>query len=207
MSIFSKWGDIEKFGFLPGMMGGDYKNPADDAMPYLNKIPGMLDKYMSGYINAGNQMQPQLTGQYNNLMNDPGGMVNKIGAGYHQSPGFQFALQQALQGAGHAAAAGGMAGSPQHEQQNMGLATNLANQDFNTWLQNALGMYGMGLQGGQNIYNTGANTSMGMGEDLASLFGSQGQLAYEGRNAQNQHNQGQIGSLISAGAQILPFLF
>ena len=34
-----------------------------------------------------------------------------------------------------------MAGSPQHEQENMQLATNLGNQEYNGWLTKALGLY------------------------------------------------------------------
>jgi hypothetical protein len=189
-----------------GMLMDDYKNPAEEAMPYFNQIPGQLDKYLSPYINAGNRALPGLEGQYGKLLNDPGGMLNKIGQGYQQSPGFQFALQQALQGARHAAAAGGMAGSPQHEQQSMGIATNLANQDYNSWIQNALGMYGHGLGGEENIYNVGARAGMGMGEDMASMLANQAKLAYEGQNAENQHQSGGIGSLLGGIGSLIGLL-
>ena len=179
-----------------GGLFANYTNPADKAMPYMDQIPYALQQYMSPYINAGNQSLPGLQNQYGQLMNDPGGRLNQMGQGYHQSPGFQFALQQALQGSGHAAAAGGMAGSPQHEQQNMGLATNMANQEYNQYLQNAMGLYGMGMQGQQGLYNTGAQAGMGMGQDMASLLAHQGQLAYEGQNTENQHNAGSWGSLL-----------
>ncbi len=185
-----------------GSMMGDYTNPADSAMKYFNKIPGQVSKYLDPYINAGSRQLPGLESQYGQLMNNPGGKVNEIGQGYHQSPGFQFALQQALQGAGHAAAAGGMAGSPQHEQQNMQLGTNLANQDYNQWLQSALGLYGKGIEGSQGLYDTGAKTGVAAGEDMASILAHQAQLSYEGQNAENQHEQGQWGSLLGGVGQI-----
>ncbi|MDD5211396.1 MAG: hypothetical protein PHV62_03210 [Sulfuricurvum sp.] len=188
-----------------GAMFGDYKNPADAAMGDMDKIPGQIDKYLQPYINQGNEQYGKLNDQYGQLMNDPGGRLNQIGQGYHQSPGFQFALQQALQGAGHAAAAGGMAGSPQHEQQNMGIATGLADQDYNQWLGNALGMYKTGLEGGQNIYNTGARAGMSAGEDMASYFANRAKLNYEGQNAENQHEGGMWGNLIGAGATAAAF--
>jgi hypothetical protein len=189
-----------------GDLFGDYQNPADAAGGYYDKIPGQLNKYMNPYIDAGKNALGPLQSQYGNLMNNPGGMVNQIGANYHQSPGFQFALQQALQGSGNAAAAGGMAGSPQHEQQNMGLATNLANQDYNQWLQNAMGMYTQGLQGEQGLYNTGANAGMNMGQDMASYYANRGNLAYEGQNAENQHNGGMWGSLGAGVGALASFL-
>lgn len=185
-----------------GMMTGDYKNPSDAGMNYMDKIPGQLDKYMSPYIDAGNRQLPGLENQYNQITNNPGGKLNEIGAGYHESPGFQFALQQALQGAGHAAAAGGMAGTPQHEQQNMGIATGLANQDYNQWLGNALGMYGLGTQGRQGLYDTGAKTGISMGEDLASVLANKAKLAYEGQNAENQHEGGKWGSFLGGAGQL-----
>jgi hypothetical protein len=183
---------------LNGVMGGNYKNPADSAMGYMNQIPGQLNQYLSPYINAGKEQLPGLQNQYNSLMSNPGGKVNEIGQGYHESPGFQFALQQALQGGNHAAAAGGMAGSPQHEQQNMGVATGLANQDYNQWLQHALNSYGQGIQGSQGLYNTGAQTGMAMGQDMASVLAQQAGLAYQGQNAENQHEGGMWGSLMGA---------
>ena len=127
---------------------------------------------MQPYIDQGQAQYGNLNSQYGQLMNDPGGRMNQIGQSYHQSPGFQFALQQALQGAGHAAAAGGMAGSPHHEQQNMGLATNLANQDYNQWLQQALGLYGRGMSGSQSLYDT-------RGKNLASRWAKISHLCWQ----------------------------
>jgi hypothetical protein len=178
-----------------GALFADWNNPADAAAPWMDKMPDELKKYFNPYIEAGNKALPGLQDQYGKLMNDPGGRLNEIGKGYHQSPGFQFALQQALQGAGHAAAAGGMAGSPQHEQQNMGIATGLADQDYNQWMSNALGMYGKGLAGNQSLYDTGANSGMRLGENLASILAQRAKLAYEGQNAENEHEGGMWGSI------------
>src|ERR1700741_4030115 len=94
---------LQSMGSAGGLLGaglgglmGDWQNPADSANDYFNQIPDMLKKYMSPYIDAGNKMGGLLQGQYGNLLNNPGGMLNQIGQNYHQSPGFQFALQQAL---------------------------------------------------------------------------------------------------------------
>lgn len=178
-----------------GNMLSDWHNPADAAMNYMNQIPGQISKYYDPYINAGNRQLPGLENQYGMLMNDPGGRMNQIGQNYHQSPGFQFALKQALQGAGNAAAAGGMAGSPQHEYQNMSTATGMADQDYNQWMNNALGMYRTGLQGSQGLYNTGAQAGMMAGDNMASALANQAKLAYEGQNAENQRSGGIAGAL------------
>jgi hypothetical protein len=179
-------------------------DPSKDAMKYFDKIPGTVKPYYDPYIEAGQRQLPGLEDQYKQLMNDPGARMNQIGAGYQQSPGFQFALQQALQGSGNAAAAGGMAGSPMHEQQNMGIATNLANQDYNQYLQNAIGLYGQGLQGSQGLYNTGFNASTGLADILANNLANQGNLAYSGAANRNQFWGNMAGN--AAGLAGLAFL-
>ena len=77
--------------------------------------------------------------------------MNQMGKSYQESPGLKNQIAQAMQGSGHAAAAGGMAGSPQHEQQNMQLSSDIASKDYNNWMQNALGLYNSGLSGQQGM--------------------------------------------------------
>lgn len=175
------------------------KNPADSAMPYLTKIPGQTQQYQQPWFQAGQNMIPGLTDQYNQLMNDPSKRLNDIGAGYKESPGFKFAMQQALQGGNHAAAAGGMAGSPQHEQQNMQLANDIASQDYNKWLDNALGLYGQGLSGGQNISNQGQQSGQNIADMIAQTLAQQANLSFQGQAQRNQ-NQGDLFGNIAKGA-------
>lgn len=182
-------GGASALGGIAGNLFGGWKNPADKARPYFDQMGNEIRGGYQPWIDYGKS-----------LINDPGGRLNEIGKGYQQSPGFNFALQQALQGSGHAAAAGGMAGSPQHEQQNMGIATNLANQDYNQWMQNALGLHNMG-------YSQGQNAGIGMGQDLASILANRAQMEYEAQNAKNQHSGGLWGSIIGGAASALPFLF
>lgn len=190
-------------GVGAGSLMGGYKNPAKAANGFMDQIPDELKKYMQPYMDAGTNSIGTLNHNYDDLLNHPGDKVNEIGSSYHQSPGFQFALQQALQGGDHSAAAGGMAGSPMHEQENMTLATNLGNQDYNNYLQNALGLYGKGLSGQENMFNTGASTSQSMSEDLASTLAQKAKLAYEGQNAENEHNGGSWGSLLGGATGLL----
>jgi hypothetical protein len=136
------------------------------------------------------------------LIRDPSGRLNQIGAGFQQSPGFQFALQQALQGAGHASAAGGMAGSPQHEQQNMGLATNLANQDYYNFMDRALGLHGQGLQGMQGIAGMGLSAGKSLSDLIAQALAQRGAYEYAGNASQNAG----LGGLISILVVALVFL-
>ena len=185
-----------------------YKNPADAASQYYNQIPGQTNQYYQPYFEAGKNQLPGLTEQYGQLMNDPGGKLNQIGGGFQQSPGFKFALEQALGGSGHAAAAGGMAGSPQHEQQNMELATQLGNQDYYNWLQQATGLYGQGLTGAQGMANQGQQAGQSQADMIAQALAQQGNLSYAGQQNKNQNNAniwGGIGKGIGALSAFTPW--
>lgn len=195
---WNDWGP----GAIGNLFGGG-QDPAKAANEYYDKIPGTLHENYDPWINRGKQAGDSLQGQYDSLLGNPGGKLNDIGQNYQQSPGFKFAMQQALQGGNHAAAAGGMAGSPQHEQQNMTMATNLANQDYNQWIKNALGLYGTGIQGEQGMYGIGAQAGMGLGENLASNLAQQGQIAAESANSANQRRSGMIGQGIGAASSAL----
>jgi hypothetical protein len=179
-------------GLLPGVgygfFGGGGEDPEKEAMGYLDKIPGEAHRNLDPWVDYGRS-----------LTQDPGGRLNQIGQGYHQSPGFQFALQQALQGAGHAAASGGMAGSPQHEQENMGIATNLGNQDYNNWMTNALGLHNTGFAGGM-----GASTNIN--DQIIQALAQKANLSYAGQQGRNEGMGNMFGNIIGAGANLAAFM-
>ena len=181
------------------------KNPADSAMPYLNQIPGQTQQYQQPWYEAGKSQIPGLQDQYSQLMNDPGGKMNKIGEGFKESPGFKFAMQQALQGGNHAAAAGGMAGSPQHEQQNMQMATDLGNQEYGNWMKNALGMYGQGLQGSQGMANQGQQAGQSMADMIAQTLAQQANLSFNGQQQQNQNKSDMWGNVFKGAGSLAAF--
>lgn len=172
---------------IGGLTGGG-KNPFEGANKYLEQIPGATGKYLDPYSNAGTGALGNLQGQYNSLLGGPGKKLNEIGGDYQQSPGFKFALDQALGGAGRAAAAGGMAGSPMHEQTNMSTATGLANQDYNNWMNNALGLYGKGLSGSEGMANMGLQAGTSMADNIAQMLAQQGQMKFAGDASKNQSN-------------------
>ena len=180
-------------GLLAMLFGGgnDFQNPADSAMPYMNKIPDALKQYLSPYINQGQSVYPQLQNTYSSLMNDPTQIYNKIGAGYKQSPGFQFNLSQAMNAGNNAAAAGGALGSPASQQMNADVASGLASRDFGNFMQNNIGMMNTGLQGEQGMYDTGFHASNNLAQMLSQALMGQGSIAAGGAEAQNQYNANQ----------------
>lgn len=167
----------------------DYNNPASAGMPYLDKIPGTISPYYNPYIGAGQSAMGNLQSQYGTMINDPASINAKLGAGYQQSPGYQFKLHQALMAGDNAAAAGGMAGSPMHQQNNMSVANGIASQDFNDYMHRVLGLYGQGIEGEQGMNAMGYNASNELGQSVGNAYLSQANMAAQGANSQNQYNQ------------------
>lgn len=194
-----------------GLLGSalSYKNPADAAQPYYDRIPSETQRYYRPYIDAGKQALGTLQGQYTGLLNDPGQKLSQIGSGYSESPGYQWNVEQATNAANNAASAGGMRGSPQHQQQISSMVSGLANQDYYNYLNQALGLYGQGLQGTQGINTMGYNASNSYADLLANSLMAQGNLAYTGQQNENQQGAnwgaglGLIGQGVSSALSFL----
>jgi hypothetical protein len=182
---------------------GSSKNPAGAGMKYLDQIPGAMSPYFQPYISQGQESGGLLNEQYKQLTTNPGDFFAKLGQGYKESPGYQFRLRQALNAGENASAAGGMLGTPQDQQQQMGLANDIASQDYNEYMKNILGMFGLGQQGQQEQQRQGFGASTQFGENLASNLGSKAQLAYNGQQAQNQARGQNWANLINAGSSAL----
>jgi hypothetical protein len=190
-------------GFFDSIFGGKKSNPANAAMPYIQQIPGQTQQYNQPFFEAGTQSIPHLQEQYGQLLNNPGGKLNDIGQSFQQSPGFQFALQQALQGNNHQQAAAGMAGSPQNEHGNMELATNLGNQEYYRWLDHATNLYGQGLTGEQGMAANGQQAGNNIAQLVAQALAQQGNIAFNGQQQQNQNNRDLFGNIAKIGGAAL----
>ena len=189
---------------IAGLFGGGGKNPADVGMNYLNNIPGQTQPYYQPYMDAGKGALSDLQNQYKDLLG--GGVQNKLGENYKESPGYQFALKQALNASNNAHAAGGQLGIPAHEQANMGIAQGLAYQDYNNYIKNQLGLYGEGLQGEQGLNTMGYNANTGFADNMANLSSLKAQYAKEGQDWKNEQKNaawnnifGSFGSLFGGG--------
>lgn len=233
--------DLTKFGISSGlgglgaglgsMMMGGGNNPYDAAKGSFDQIPGTISPYFNPYIEAGRSALPQLQNQYgsmmgnyqgvqnqyNSLMNDPSAKYNQLASGYQRSPGYNWNMSQGMAAADNAAAAGGMQGSPQHQQQASTIATGLASQDFQNYLSHVLGLYGSGLQGNQNMFtgglqgmqginNQGYNASDTLAGALSSNLMNQGNLAFSGAAAQNQAQGTQMGDVMGGLGTLAMFL-
>lgn len=183
-----------------------YQNPANSAMPYLNQIPGTITPYYQPYVNAGTDSLASLMGQYQQLLNDPSAVMNKLGSGYTQSPGYQFNYNQGMNAANAAAASGGMLGTSQHQQNAANMASNLANQDYYNYLNQVQGLYGKGLTGEQGTMQLGYGASNELAQSLANNLMNQAGMAYAGQNSQNMANSSLFNQLLGLGSSAAGFL-
>ena len=211
------WKDWTK-ALAPGV-GGLFQNLFGGATPqadysqaqgYLSQIPDILKQYMSPYTGAGAGALSYLTPQYAQLLKDPGAVMSRIGAGYTESPGYQFQKSEAERAIGQASAAGGMAGSPMQQQQAGTMASQLASQDYGDYMKRAMGLYGHGISGFEGLERGGQQAATGMGEDLSSVLMSQAGLSKAQADEIAQQAQqkqsgfwGDIGSVIGGAASIL----
>lgn len=190
------WGALIGGGL--GALGGFGRNPEDEARKNLNQIPGTIKPYYEPYIQGGNWAMPQLQQQFGQLMSDPNAVISRLGAGYKESPGYKWRLGQGEAAINNANAAGGMLGTNQHQQQAGKLAGDLADQDYQNYLNSAMGLYGTGLSGAQDMAHQGQQAGGDLATSLGNLLQTQAGLGYKGAANQNQSNSDLISSLMAA---------
>lgn len=208
-------------------MGLLFKNPAKQSQNQIGQIPGAVSPYFSPYIQAGqgamgNLQQQygnlmgnygQLQGQYNKLMTNPESEMFDIGSQYHSSPGYNWELGQGEDAINNAAAAGGMLGSPEHQQEAGGLAENMANQNYQQYLNTALGLYHTGLRGAHDFYSQGLRGERGlndmgyrasneMASALAQSLMGQANAGAASAGFHNAHMGGLLGGALGLGKGI-----
>lgn len=189
--------------------GNDYKNnPANVANNYLDKIPEALRPYFEPYMNRGKEAGNKLTGQYNQMTENPGEFYNNLGKGYKESPGYQATLRQALAGANNAAAMGGGGGlgTPGHENYAANAAGDVANKDYEAYINHIMDVFGQGQKGQQAEEAQGYDASKDYGTSIGNYLGQKAQYGYAGQAGQNQNKSNNWSNLfkgIGAGAGFL----
>lgn len=166
------------------LFGGGGKNPADVANKYISQIPGQTKEYYSPYMEAGKGAMSNLQNQYKDLLS--GNVQNALGANYQQSPGYKFKLNQALTAGQNASNAGGRAGTPMAQQDQMEVANGLASQDYGDYIKNQLSLYGIGLGGNEKLNQQGFQANQDYANTLANTLGQQASYGYAGQAGKNQ---------------------
>ena len=175
-------------GLIPGIAGwlsGDDTNPADEANKYLDQIPDSIKPYLEPYMNAGKNQLGPYQDIINKLLTNPNELLSQFGKGYQESPGYKWNLQQGESAINNANAAGGMLGTPQHQQQAGQLANNLASQDFDKYMQHMMNLFGGGLSGASGLIQGGQKAGGSLADAIAQVLGQKGQYAYAGQAGEN----------------------
>ena len=170
--------------------------------PDFSSQEDILKQYLGPFAQYGIEQLGPLTQQFTGMAQQPGQSVAQLGAGFQQDPGYQFNLQQAMNAANQAAAAGGMAGTPAAQQQAATAAGNVANQAYQQYLQNVMGQQQAGLQGLTGLQSQGAQAAVGLGGDLASIMQAQAKAEQAAQQARAQSGGGLFGGLLGAASNI-----
>lgn len=167
------------------------KNPAEAAMPYLNQIPGVGQKYHDPFIQSGQQAQGITQPIYQNLAQNPQAFLDALMRGYSPSEGYKYkenVLGRAMQ---NTAAQGGYAGTPYSQMEQGSLIRGLLGEDQQQYLQNVLGLQGQGLSGLEGMIGRGYQSSGGLADYIGNVLGSQAGLAFQGQAGLNQQKYDQ----------------
>lgn len=174
---------------------GGYRDPAAAASPYLDQVPGVGQKYYNPFIEGGAAAGSRLSGEYEKML-DPTTFLNSLMEQYKPSEGYQFQKSQLEKEIGSSAAAGGIAGTPEHQRLTGEGVEGLLSKDMQQFLSNALGIYGGGISGEQDIYGKGFQASGSLADLLAGNLGSQAGLAFQGAQQSNMNRQAKQNSLM-----------
>lgn len=143
------------------------------------------------FSEAGTESLGTLQEQLAKMYGDPSALYAQLGAGYQQSPGFQYSVDEATKAAQRAAAAGGQLGSPAEQQALAKQVSGMASQDFGDYMNKVLGLYGGGVQGLTGLTGMGFQSA----EDIANLMQAQMGLQQARELAKQQQQTSLIGDI------------
>lgn len=180
---------------LSNLFGGG-KNPANSAMPYLNQISGVGHQGYDPYINQGQDASGKTKSQYEDLMNDPSGFINKLMENYKTSEGYNFQKDILGKEMSNTAAAGGIAGTPLDQMNQAQGIQGLLSQDMQQYLSNVLGRYDTGLKGEEGIAGRGYDASKQLTDLLGGNLNQQANLGFQGQQQKNANQNALMQSLM-----------
>lgn len=169
---------------LGGFFGGSDK-PYKDAMDQYRQWAQKGADAQQPFWEAGRNAIPGYN-QWLNGMSDPSGFINNLLGNYQQSPYAKYLQQQSIRAGQNAASAGGLLGSTPFAQQLQQNATNISNQDLQSWLGNVLGINSQYGQGLSNEIGWGANAANQLTNLYNGVGGRMGEAAFGRRAGRNQ---------------------
>ena len=167
-------------------------NPAQQAMPYLNQVPGIGKQYHEPFIQSGQEAQKVTRPIYERMAQDPAAFLNALMEGYTPSRGYQTREKVLSQALRNSAAQGGYAGTPYAMNQQGELINDLMSGDQQQFLNNLMGIQGQGMGGLEGMVGRGHQSSSNLADYLGNALTQQGSLAFQGQAQQNQNKYDQM---------------
>lgn len=182
-----------------GLFGGGnrYSNPADDAMPYLDAIPGTVTPEYDPYIKLGQGAARMSAPVYAQRVNDPAAAQNNLMSGYKTSDSYNYNQKLLTDQQAGTAAAGGFTGTPYDVTQQANTTAGLLSNDEQEYYDNNLQLQNSGLNAGMHYFDTGYQASDTLANLLANNLAAQSGLAYQGAAYQNDMKAQQRNNLWS----------
>lgn len=178
-----------------GLFNHSYKNPAKEAMPYLQQAGDTLQDTYSPYIQRGENAYQMLEPQYNQMTNNPSDYYDDIFSKYTPSSSYQ-AMSKSLSAAlDNTMRASGTYGTDEHDRKKADLIHSLLSQDMQQYFNNVTGIQSQGRKGYENFDNRGYNAASTLGSDMSNLYGSEATLAFNGAQDYNQGHNSKINQM------------
>lgn len=133
-------------GWIDTLFGGGREQAGKDMQNQLNQGWDYSKNAMNPYMGD----QSQIRQEYLNAIRqgqDPVSFFNSISSQYQMSPFAQAQLKEAQQGANQASAASGMLGSGAEQKAAADRATSVRSNDFQSWINNIMGIRNQYLGG------------------------------------------------------------
>lgn len=180
-----------------------YEDPAEEALKYTGGMEDMLLEYLGPYREKGLKAQDALFREFLILLNNPSLKYDSLTGGFEESPGYQYTYDQSMNAVNQAAAAGGMSGSPAHQQQASEQSAAVANQEFYNYVDDMMQLYFKGLGIGGDINQMGYGASSTIAETLAQNIWKEAQLGALSQMGKNQSS----GSIWGGTTDLVTSLF
>lgn len=188
--------------------GGGGTNPYEAAMDLYSfeDMEALLNEYYGPYREAGLRALPTLEEQMMMLLYSPQAINQMMGSTYTASPGYDYQMEQSMNAANQAAAAGGMLGTPSHQTQAMEQSQQIANQDYWQYVNHLTNLYLQGLGIAGDINQMGYKASSTMASDLQRFMGAQMGLTAQSANWENQSSDfwsDMLGAAVGVGMMMI----
>lgn len=192
----SLWDDYKKSNLNPVNLFSR-EDPSKEANKYLDQIPGMGKQYYNPFIERGARSGDLLEGEYGKLLK-PTSFIDDIMKNYNMSAGATYQRDKLGKGIGATAAAGGFAGTPEHQQEYGEMANKIMSGDMQQYLENALGLYNRGLGGEEGFFGKGYDASKELADLIGGTLSSQAGGAFQGASQTNASRDAFMNALVKA---------